>query len=116
MNPVNERIKQVRKTLNITQRNFCKQISVSQSSLGEIETGVRNVNDRIMQLICSQFNVNKNWIKTGNGEMFDNKKPDIKLENLIRIYEQLGEPLQDYLLKQSELILDLHNDNLITKK
>ena len=116
MNPVNLRIKQVRSVLQISQREFSKQIFVSQSSLGEIETGTRNVNDRIIQLICSQFNVNKDWIKTGKGQMFDVEKPDIKLEHLIEIYKQLDKPLQDYLLEQSESLLKLHNENTIIKK
>jgi transcriptional regulator with XRE-family HTH domain len=116
MNPVNERIKQVRTALNITQVNFSKQISISQSTIGEIETGVRKVNNRVIQLVSSQFGVNKDWIKNGKGNMFDAEKPDIKLEHLIEIYNKLEEPLQNYLLEQSELILKLHNENLIRKK
>jgi transcriptional regulator with XRE-family HTH domain len=116
MNEINERIKKVRYELNISQHDFSKRIFIGQSSLGEIETGVRNVNERIIQLISSQYNVNKDWIKTGKGHMFDIEKPDIKLEHLIDIYKQLGKPLQDYLLLQSENLLKLHNENIITRK
>jgi transcriptional regulator with XRE-family HTH domain len=116
MNPVNERIKELRSILHLSQHQFCKQIFISQSSFGEIETGVRNVNDRIIQLICSQFNVNKDWIKNGEGEIFNSEKPDINLEHLIDIYKQLSKPLQDYLLEQFESLLKLHNENTITKK
>jgi transcriptional regulator with XRE-family HTH domain len=116
MNPVNERIKELRTKLNISQRQFCKQIFISQSSFGEIETGVRNVNDRIIQLICSQFNVNKDWIKNGEGECFCSEKPDINLKHLIDIYKELSKPLQDYLLEQSDSLLKLHNENIITKR
>ena len=111
MNPINIRIKLIRTHLNMTQINFCKQICISQSSLGEIETGVRKVNDRIIQLISSQFNINKDWIKTGNGDMYIKEKSDIRLEHLIEIYKQLDETLQKYLLEQSELVLKLHNEN-----
>jgi transcriptional regulator with XRE-family HTH domain len=116
MNPVNQRIKQLRTLLKMTQVNFAKQIHISQGSLGEIETGFRNVNDRIIQLICTQFNVNKNWLKTGKGGMFDKEKPDIGLENLIEIYKKLDKTLQKYLLEQSELLLKLNNENKISKK
>jgi hypothetical protein len=84
--------------------------------LGEIETGFRNVNDRIIQLICSQFNVNKDWLKKGKGGMFDKVKPDIGLEHLIEIYKQLDKTLQGYLLEQSELLLKLNNENTIKRK
>ena len=116
MNKINQRIKQVRLELQISQYEFSKKIFISQSSLGEIETGIRNVNDRIIQLVCSQFGVNKNWIKTGQGNMFDVEKPDIKLSHLIEIYKQLEKPLQNYLLEQSESLLKLHNENIISNK
>ena len=93
----------------MSRNEFSKQIHISPSSLGEIETGVRNVNDRIVQLICSKFGVNWNWIKTGNGGMFDEEKPDTRIENLIRIYKQLDRTLQDYLFEQLECLLKLNN-------
>ena len=116
MEPINERIKQVRTVLEITQVNFSKKIFVSQGSYNEIETGVRKVNDRIIQLICSQFNIDKDWLKTGKGEMFYQEKPDIGLEHLIDIYNQLDKPLKDYLLEQSEGLLRLNKENTIIEK
>jgi transcriptional regulator with XRE-family HTH domain len=110
MNPINERIKQIRTVLNVSQRDFSRQIFISQSSYGEIETGVRKVNERVLQLICSQYNINKDWLKNGNGEMFNNKKPDIRLEHLIEIYNKLDTSLQNYLVEQSELLLKLNNE------
>ena len=74
------------------------------------------VNDRIIQLVSSQFKVNKDWIKTGKGEMFEEEKPDINIDHLIEIYKQLDKPLKDYLLQQSELLFKLHNENTIKAK
>jgi transcriptional regulator with XRE-family HTH domain len=117
MNKINQRIKLIRNELNISQNEFSKKIFIGQSSLGEIETGVRHVNSRIIQLICSEFGVNKDWLKNGEGTMFDVEKPDIKLSHLIEIYKQLEKPLQEYLLEQSESLLKLHNENnIIIKK
>ena len=116
MDEVNERIKQIRAALGISQREFSKQIFISQNSFCEIEKGVRRVNDRIIQLISTQFNVSRDWIKTGAGEMFRADKSSLNLEHLIEIYKQLEKPLQDYLLEQSEGLLKLHNENTITRK
>jgi len=116
MNSITDRIKQVRTVLKITQVNFSKKIYISQGSYNEIETGVRKINERIIQLICSEFNINKNWLKTGIGGMFDEEKPDIGLDHLIEIYKQLNTPLRKYLLEQSELLLKLNNQNVITEK
>ena len=101
MGSVNERVKQIRTALKMTQVNFSKKIYISQGSYNDIENGARRVNDRIIQLICSEYNINKEWLKTGKGGMFDEVKPDIGLEHLIEIYKQLSVPLQEYLIEQS---------------
>jgi transcriptional regulator with XRE-family HTH domain len=107
---VKERIKTIRTTLNLSQRDFAKQIFISQTLLGEIELGNRNVNERTIQLISTEFTVNKDWILTGKGEMFTALPPDIQLEKLIDIFKQLDKPLRDYLLEQSKGLLKLQKD------
>jgi transcriptional regulator with XRE-family HTH domain len=91
--------------LGISQREFSKRIYITQSFYGDIELGKKNLNDRIIQLISTQFNVNKEWIKTGKGEVFSSPPPDIKKERLIEIYNELPEWLQDCLIEQSNLLL-----------
>jgi transcriptional regulator with XRE-family HTH domain len=115
MTPVNERIKLIRSELCISQREFSRQIFISQSTLGEIETGVRKVNNRIIELIISRFNISRDFLKDGKGKMFDTKKPDITFEHLTEIYNQLSKPLQNYLLEQSELILKLQKETIHKK-
>ncbi|GHU12508.1 hypothetical protein FACS1894161_0890 [Spirochaetia bacterium] len=107
MDGIKDRIKQIRTSLNVSQREFSKRIFISQSLLGDIELGNRNINDRTIQLISTQFNVNKEWILTGEGEMFTAPPPDLQLENLIDIFKQLDKPLRDYLLDQSKGLLKM---------
>jgi transcriptional regulator with XRE-family HTH domain len=104
---VRERIKQVREALNISQRDFAKRIYISQTLLGEIELGNRNINDRTIQLISTEFNVNKDWLLTGNGEIFASPPPDLQLEKLVGIFNQLDKTLKDYLLSQSIGLLEI---------
>jgi len=111
-NTVNERIKEVRTTLNLSQEKFAKQILMAQGSLGSIETGDRKANERTLQLISNQFNVNLEWLKTGNGNMFNDEQPDIGLDNLIKLYNQLEKPLQEYLLAQTELLVKASSSRL----
>jgi transcriptional regulator with XRE-family HTH domain len=105
MKTIYERIKEIRTTLGLSQREFAKRIYITQSFYGDIELGKKNINDRIIQLISTQFNVNKEWIKTGEGEIFSSPPPDIRRERLIEIYNQLPEWLQDCLIEQSNLLL-----------
>jgi transcriptional regulator with XRE-family HTH domain len=105
METVYERIKEIRMSLGISQREFSKRIYITQSFYGDIELGKKHINDRIIQLISTQFNVNKGWIKNGEGEMFTSPPPDLRRERLIDIYNQLPEWLQDCLIEQSNLLL-----------
>jgi transcriptional regulator with XRE-family HTH domain len=107
---VRERIRKVRETLNVSQREFAKRIFISQTLLGDIELGNRNVNDRTVQLISTEFKVSKEWLLSGKGDMFTSPPPDLQLEKLIDIFKLLDKPLRDYLLDQSRGLLKLQQE------
>jgi transcriptional regulator with XRE-family HTH domain len=110
MKTVYERIKELREKLGISQVDFSERIFVSKSLIGEIEIGKRNVNDRIIFIIAKQFNVNEDWIRTGNGEMFTNSPPDTRLEKLLSIYHNLDNASRTCLVEQSSILLKLQNE------
>jgi transcriptional regulator with XRE-family HTH domain len=112
MDIVNERTKELRLTLKLSQRQFAKRIFVSQTLVGEIELGHRKVNNRIIHLISSQFKVNIEWLKNGEGEIFFDTPPDIRLEHIIEIFKRLDIMLQDYLLLQSRELLKIQKEKI----
>ena len=69
---MNNRIKELRKTLKKSQEDFGKILGLSKSGISEIEAGRRNVTEQhiIMLKNCSDFNVNETWLRTGEGDMF----------------------------------------------
>lgn len=99
---LNEQLKKVRKALNLTQTKFAKEIGLSQTSLGMIEVGDRKVQDRHIKTICSIFNVNEDWFRTGKGEMF-NKKNDNFLDQMTKKYNlsPVEAQIADYCLNLS---------------
>jgi transcriptional regulator with XRE-family HTH domain len=109
------RLKALRAKIGISQRDFAKRIYISQSLYAELEIGNRNINNRIIHLIATQFNVNKNYIKNGTEPMFTTEPPDMNLEHLIEIFDELDELLQDYLLLQAKEILKIQH-TLTAKK
>ena len=66
---MNERIKKVRKSLELTQQEFAERIGMKRNSIALIENG-RNTSDQTVFAICREFNVNEEWLRTGAGEMF----------------------------------------------
>lgn len=67
---MNERLKKLRKELDMTQQEFADRIGIKRNSLANYETGRNTPIDAIIVSICREFNVNENWLRTGEGEMF----------------------------------------------
>lgn len=66
---MNERIKKLRKALNLTQQEFANRIGTTANVLTNYETGRRNPSSSVINNICKEFNVNETWLRTGEGEM-----------------------------------------------
>lgn len=67
---MHERLKLLRKALKLNQIEFGKKINLSGSHIASYETGRRNLTTRTIEDICREFNVNKDWLVNGTGEMF----------------------------------------------
>lgn len=68
---MNERIKQLRKTLGFTQQQFSDRLRTSRNNIAGYELGNRFPSDAAINNICREFNVNPDWLRTGEGEMFN---------------------------------------------
>lgn len=67
---MNERIKQLRKVLGLTQQEFADRIGVKRNTVATYEGGRNAPVDSVSSLICKEFNVNEEWLRNGVGEMF----------------------------------------------
>ena len=108
MDSISSRIKAVRKVLKISQRDFCKGIYLSHSFYAKIETGTRQPNERVYELISNKYNVNKEWLIAGKGDMFSASPPDVELEQLVGIIKELDPLFREYIIRQIKLFADLH--------
>ena len=67
---MNERIRELRKSLNLTMEAFGGRIGVSKSTISNIENGNRETREHMIKSICREFGVDYIWLTTGEGEMF----------------------------------------------
>ena len=67
---MNERIKKVRNSLHISQTDFAQKLSVSRSAVCKMESGENYPSEQTIKLMCNEFSVNEEWLRTVNGEMF----------------------------------------------
>ena len=67
---MNEHIRELIKALNMKQAEFAKRIGVSRPFVSELCSGNKKPSDRTVADICREFNVNEQWLRTGEGDMF----------------------------------------------
>ena len=74
-----ERIKKVRKKLDLTQQEFGDRLGVKRNTIATYEAGKSTPSDAAVSLICREFNINEAWLRTGEGEMFVQLSKDAEI-------------------------------------
>lgn len=78
-----DRIKKIRKELDLTQQEFADRLGVARNNIAGYETGKRNPSDGVISLICKTFNVHEEWMRTGKGDPFIPMSRDEQIEDFI---------------------------------
>lgn len=88
-----DRLKELRKALGLSQDEFAKKIIIGRSSIANYESGTREPISSVIALICKTWNVNENWLRNGEGEMFVEVSRDDEFLQLIEksMTEESGE-------------------------
>ena len=82
---MNTRIAYIRKESNITQQEFADRLGLTKNYVSLIETGGRNPSDRTISDICREFNCNEVWLRTGEGDPFQEES---RQEQIMRFATQ----------------------------
>ena len=107
---INDRMKEVRQELKLSIRAFANGVFLkSGGHYGDIEAHRIQVNERVIELVCSVYGVNKVWLTTGKGMMFSNKRPDADLERITILFNQLNPHFKEYVLTQIKYLIKLQN-------
>jgi transcriptional regulator with XRE-family HTH domain len=77
---IGERIKILRNNLGLTLDEFGEKIGLKKATLSKIENNLSGSTEQTIILICKEYNVNREWLLNGVGEMFNN---DDTLKSLI---------------------------------
>ena len=88
---MHERIKEIRNALGLTQQEFADAVKVKRNTVATYEMGRSVPSDAAIALICKQFEVNENWLRTGEGEMFVKKSKDKQIAEMLGNIQKSGE-------------------------
>ena len=80
---MNERLKQLRTVLGLSQEAFGETVGVTKAAISRIESGINSLSDRMILSIVTQHNVNERWLRTGEGDMFIELSKDEQIDDFI---------------------------------
>ena len=117
-----DRIKKIRTDNKLSMEKFGDRIGITRSSVCKLESGENNPSEQTLILICQEFNINDEWLRTGNGEMYlppedevaavvsdlleeDNPFYDLII-GIMRTYQKLDSKSQDALKNLSKELLN----------
>lgn len=119
---MNERIKDIRKKEGLSQQKFADKLGIARGNIAAYEVGKNSPSDAAVSLICSKFNVNKDWLLTGKGDMYDVPEDEVAdvvsdlleednpfydlIIGIMKTYQQLDPKSQDALNTFGKALLD----------
>lgn len=80
---LNERVKQLRKNLDLTMEKFGEKIGVKKSAISLIESGRNSLTEQMIKSICREFDVDEEWLRNGTGSMFIERTRDEEIARFI---------------------------------
>lgn len=86
-----DRLKILLQKLNISQRQFAMKINLDAGYFSKIMRGKVNPPDRILLLIENVFNVNKDWLENGRGEIFSNQGISLAKQQILESIDTLND-------------------------
>lgn len=105
---IGERVKRIRKELGLTQAQFGKRVSITFQAISLIEKGISNPSDQTINLICREFHVRDEWLRTGEGPMLEEKPRDEALASELDKILTAGD--NDFRRKMISLLVQMPPD------
>lgn len=96
---MNERIRELRKLLHMSQHEFAETIGLKQNTVAVMEKANATITNKNIKTICLLFGVNEKWLVEGKGKVF--VRENRNQEELIELFENLPSEYQDFLLKEA---------------
>lgn len=120
---MNERFKEIRIFLNLTQEEFGEKIGIkSRAHISALESGKRTITDRIINDLCREFNVSEDWLRYGKGTMFvesdtfsldeyakQNNLTSLELD-IIKAYMSLDSTTRDNIMSHLKAAFEGHSE------
>ena len=122
---MNGRLKELRKTLGLKQRELAQKLGCSVSNVGTWEAGIQDIPKTRVYQICKEFNVNRPWFETGEGEMFEpeEKIMDVREAQRAFVYammrgmsEEQLDVIYDAIQHEKQALAEAESKKIVTEQ
>lgn len=103
------RLKTLRDALNMTQQEFADRLGIKRGTISNYELGRNDPIDAVVSLICREFKVNEQWLRTGCGEMFETVSQDQAIAEFVG--EVLSDRPESFRKRLISMLSSLDNDD-----
>lgn len=108
-----DRIHNLRKRLGLSQTAFGERIGLKKSAISKLESGAYELTDQSVLIICREFGVNMDWLRNGEGEMFQKSAANLGLKfsfreltnHMLETFEQLCPEQQQAVLEYAQRVV-----------
>lgn len=125
---MNERLRKLRRDLDLTQKQFAEKLGIRQNTVATYELGRIAPSDSVIKLICNEFNVREEWLREGFGEMFEEGQGSLSselkerfrlsdgaallIEKFIKLKDSDREAVVNFLIDAAHDLAALNNSSL----
>ena len=109
MEEMKDRLKALRKALGLKQRDIAERLRIDVGAIGNWEAGTRSIPSTRIYQLCHEYNVRRDWLERGEGEMFQPKptEEDMYVEVFTALYDALPENFQEVFRRVAQERLGL---------
>lgn len=96
-----QRVRMLRKELDLTLEKFAKPLGVGKTAISNIENESRNLTDQMIISICREYNVNEEWLRSGDGEPFKKLSKEEEIASYVEdlLSDGTENPLYEIILE-----------------
>lgn len=79
---INERLESIRKSERLSRSKFGLKVGKTEDAIYNLERNRASISKEFIELVCNTFNVNKEWLLNGTGQMYNISQDTLDMSNV----------------------------------
>ncbi len=79
---INERLESIRKSEKLSRSKFGLKVGKTEDAIYNLERNRASISKEFIELVCNTFNINKEWLVNGTGQMYNISQDTLDMSNV----------------------------------